>query len=61
MVLPLTFLRETLEELKKVTWPTQQEIIRYTFLVIFVSLIVGLYIGGIDFLLTKITEFLLIR
>jgi len=53
MTSPLVFLRETTDELKKVTWPTQQEVIRLTVVVILVSLIVGLFIGGVDYLLTN--------
>ncbi|MBI2622618.1 MAG: preprotein translocase subunit SecE, partial [Candidatus Levybacteria bacterium] len=53
---PATFLKETREELKKVTWPTQQEVVRLTTIVIIVSLIVGLLIGAMDFLFTKTME-----
>ncbi len=51
---PVGFLRETRDELKKVVWPTRNEVIRLTTVVIIVSAIVGGYIGGIDFLLTKL-------
>lgn len=56
MTTPVTFLQETLDELKKVTWPTQKEVIRLTTVVIIISLIVGLFIGGLDLILTKILE-----
>ncbi len=59
MTSPLTFLRETRDELRKVTWPTQQEVIRLTLLVIFVSVLVGLYIGGLDLLFTKLTALII--
>ncbi len=51
---PVIFLKEVNEELKKVVWPTRDEIIRLTTVVLIVSLIVGLYLGGLDFILTKI-------
>ncbi len=51
---PIVFLKEVQEELKKVVWPTRDEVIRLTVVVIVVSLIVGLYLGGIDLILTKI-------
>ena len=51
---PVIFLKEVRDELKKVVWPTRDEVIRLTAVVIIVSLIVGVYLGGIDFLLTKI-------
>lgn len=56
MVSPATFLKETREELKKVTWPTQQEVIRLTLIVVAVSLLVGLFIGALDFIFTKVME-----
>ncbi len=59
MTTPVGFLKETRDELKKVTWPTQQEVIRLTAITILVSVIVGLFIGGFDFVLTKITEIII--
>jgi preprotein translocase subunit SecE len=53
---PITFLREVRDELKKVVWPSKQEVIRLTLVVIVVSLIVGLFLGGLDFLFVKIIE-----
>ncbi len=53
---PTAFLRETRDELKKVVWPSRQDVIRLTFVVITVSLIVGLFLGGLDFVFTKILE-----
>lgn len=50
---PVGFLRETRDELKKVVWPSKKEVTRLTTVVIIVSAIVGGYIGGLDFLLTK--------
>ena len=51
---PVIFLKEVGDELKKVVWPTRDEVIRLTAVVIIVSLIVGVYLGGIDLILTKI-------
>jgi len=56
MVTPLTFLKETQAELTKVTWPTQQEVIRLTVVVVLISVIIGLFIGALDFTFTKIIE-----
>ena len=58
MTTPATFLKETYDELKEVVWPTRNEVIRLTLVVIAISILVGLYIGGIDYILTKITEFI---
>ena len=59
MTSPIAFFQQTYDELKKVVWPTRAQLIRFTFIVIFISLVVGLYIGGIDIALTKLTEALI--
>jgi preprotein translocase SecE subunit len=41
-------------ELGKVSWPTQDELIKATRMVVVFSLIVGLVLGVVDLLLTKI-------
>ena len=48
------FLKEVQAELKKVTWPTQEQALRLTGIVVGVSLVVGLYIGVLDYALTEI-------
>jgi len=50
------FFRDVRSELKKVTWPTRQETIRMTVLVIIATVIIGLYVGAIDYGLTKMLE-----
>lgn len=51
---PVVFLKEVREELKKVVWPTRDEVIRLTTVVIIVSVIVGIFLGGIDYILTNL-------
>jgi preprotein translocase subunit SecE len=58
---PVVFLKEVRDELKKVVWPTRDEIIRLTGVVILVSVIVGVFLGGIDFILTKLVGLLITR
>ncbi len=53
------FLKEVKEELGKVTWPSQEQTIRYTILVILVAVVVGLFLGGLDYLLTALTAYFL--
>ncbi|MBI4036784.1 preprotein translocase subunit SecE [Candidatus Daviesbacteria bacterium] len=52
------FLKEVKEELEKVVWPTREQTIRYTILVIIVAVAVGLALGGLDYILTLVTNFL---
>ena len=51
---PIVFLKEVNEELKKVVWPTRPEVIRLTTVVILVSLVVGIYLGALDLIFTKV-------
>ncbi len=51
---PVVFLKETRDELKKVVWPTRDEVIRLTSVVIIVSVIAGIFLGGIDYILTNL-------
>ncbi len=59
MITPLQFLQQTREELQKVIWPTRDETIRLTSVVIIVSLVVGIFIGGLDFIFTKLLSLLI--
>jgi len=56
---PIQFIRQSIEELKKVSWPTRAETIKLTLIVFAVSAAVGAYIGGLDFLYTKLVELIL--
>lgn len=57
-VAPIQFVKEVINELKKVTWPTREETIKLTAVVIVLSIIVGAFIGGLDVLFIKITSLL---
>ena len=58
-VKPVKFLKEVRSELKRVVWPTRQEAIRLTSVVVIVSALVGVYIGALDYLFAKIAGVLL--
>lgn len=51
---PVKFLKEVKIELSKVVWPTRQEAIRLTLVVILISGLVAAFIGMIDFVLAKV-------
>ena len=46
------------EELKKVTWPSRSEVIKLSFVVISISLIIAFYVGLLDIIFAKLLEFL---
>jgi len=43
------FIREVFDELRKVVWPTWGELYRYTLVVIFTVIVLGGFIGGVDY------------
>lgn len=45
------FLRGVIDELRKVVWPTWGELYRYTLVVIVTVVILGVFIGGVDYLI----------
>ena len=55
-----TFLKEVRLEMKKVNWPTRSQTIRYTLIVIGVSLAVAAFLGTLDFIFNiLLTKFIL--
>jgi preprotein translocase subunit SecE len=51
---PGRFLRDVFDELRKVVWPTWGELYRYTLVVIVTVVILGAFIGGVDYGLSEI-------
>lgn len=55
------FLSDVIAELRKVTWPSRQEVTNLTVIVIIVSVAVGLFLGLIDFGFAELMNWLLVR
>lgn len=49
----INYIKDTIAELKHVSWPTNKQSIVYTVLVIVISIIVAMYVGAFDFLFSK--------
>jgi preprotein translocase subunit SecE len=50
---PTQFVREVRGELRKVAWPTREEVIRYSFIVLCTLVILTAFIFGLDWLSAK--------
>jgi preprotein translocase subunit SecE len=48
--------RDTRSEIKKITWPDRETTRKLTLLVLGVSVVLGLALGGIDFVLFRLFE-----
>ncbi len=54
-----SYFSEVRDELKKVTWPTREQTIQLTAIVVGVSFIVGLYISALDIIFSQIIQLFL--
>jgi preprotein translocase subunit SecE len=52
----IRFLRETLDELRKVVWPTPQELYRYTLVVVVTVTVIALFIAAVDLALGQLVS-----
>jgi preprotein translocase subunit SecE len=48
------YLREIRGEIKKVTWPGKNDLVKTTIAVLVISLFFGIYLFGVDFIFTRI-------
>lgn len=55
------YLEEAYSELKKVTWPTREQVRNLTVLVFVISAVVGAYIGFFDVLFTEALKLITVR
>ncbi len=57
----INYLKESTEEMKKVTWPTKKETYNYTWLVIGISIGVAIFLGILDFIFTQGFQFIIYK
>ncbi len=50
------YLRDVRGEMKKVTWPSKNDLIKTTIAVIIISLFFGIYLFGVDFVFARIFQ-----
>tara|TARA_Y100000310_G_scaffold341338_1_gene440169 strand:+ start:1775 stop:1972 length:198 start_codon:yes stop_codon:yes gene_type:complete len=50
----IPFLKEVRLEIKKINWPSRKETIRYTLIVLGVTLVVAAFLGGLDYIFSSI-------
>lgn len=55
----IQYVRDSKNELKKVTWPNKKEIRQHTILVIGISLGVAAFLGIADYFLSKLLSFII--
>ena len=50
---PRQFFREVLAELRKVAWPTRQEVVAYSIVVLVSCVVIATLVFGMDYVFTK--------
>jgi preprotein translocase subunit SecE len=55
------FIQDILSELRKVSWPTREETIRLTMVVVVVSVAIGMLLGGVDVTFNWLVDNTLLR
>ena len=53
------YVKNSIKELKRVSWPTKKQTINHTLLVVGISLGVAAFLGLIDFILTKVLQIII--
>ena len=55
------FWRETVAELRKVVWPTREQAINLTIIVVVVVTAMSAFLGTIDYILAQLVKLILLR
>jgi len=55
----VNYFNSSIEELKKVKWPTRNEAINHTILVILICIFMALFLGALDTGLTHLVEWMI--
>ena len=55
------YVKDSVAEMQKVTWPTKKQTINYSYLVIGISIAVALFLGLLDWIFQYGLKFLLIK
>ena len=53
------YVKASVAEMKKVTWPTKKETYNYTLLVIGISLAVAIFLGALDYIFSFGLEYII--
>ncbi|OGZ27771.1 MAG: preprotein translocase subunit SecE [Candidatus Nealsonbacteria bacterium RIFOXYB1_FULL_40_15] len=55
-----SFIKEARLETKKVNWPTRQETVKYTLIVVLVSIFIAAFLGGLDYIFQLLINYFII-
>lgn len=55
------FVKEAKVELEKVNWPSKKQTINYTLIVIGISIVLAIFLGGLDFIFESSLKALILK
>jgi preprotein translocase subunit SecE len=55
----IKYVKETQGELKHVSWPSSNQTVGFSIVVVLISVVTAYYLGLFDFLLTKVIDFII--
>ena len=55
---PAQYLREVRDEMRKVAWPTRDEVVRYSIIVVATVLVYMFFVGGLDYVFGFLSRWL---
>ena len=57
----IQFLKEARAELLKVNWPSKNQTINYTLIVIGISIVIAIFLGGLDYFFGYLLKIFIIK
>lgn len=57
----INYIKGSIAEIGKVTWPSKKETYNYTILVIAVSIATAIFLGGLDLIFNRVLEIVINR
>lgn len=55
----IAFFQDAVKEMEKVTWPTREELMESTRVVVIVCLLIAIFTWGVDFAVSKVLQMIL--
>jgi preprotein translocase subunit SecE len=56
-----TFFKEVFVEMKRVSWLTRNDVVKYTLIVLVVTLVVSGFLGGLDYLFSSLIKMFIFK
>jgi preprotein translocase subunit SecE len=56
-----SFFKEVFVEMKRVSWLSQKDVLKYTGIVLGITIVVAVFLGGLDYIFTSIIKVLILR